>query len=103
MITIPKIIKPLPLVDYAPEMADQSIQVHVNVSRLKLDALQGAIASGDLDQVYAWLSEVWQGETFETVKAFADECAQTDPQLLTWLSMRTIQLINEHRAGTIKN
>jgi hypothetical protein len=131
-INIPKIVKPLDLVDYAPEMAGAVFQVWVNPPRklledydvLIMDA-QKLIASmkdvtptdaqkiakdfeANAVQLQNWYSPIWsQGAeetrmTNEDVQALVKEMADTDPGLWTWLTGNTMRMIREHREAVKK-
>lgn len=61
----------------------------------------------ELDQkMQNWLAEIWsQGDAPWTVAEIAElqqECRETDPYLMTWLSQQTRQMIHLHRIGAKK-
>ena len=115
-INFPKIIRPLPLSEYAAELTPV-FQVWVNPPRDFLDSF-GKFAEAAKDpkkleefkgQLYAWVSELLsQGDdpdskmTADELRLMVDETTPTDPQFWGWLQGRIIAMIKEHRTQ-IKN
>lgn len=120
---IPKIVRPLYLANYEPELSEVVIQVWVNPSKkLRLEyylIMNDLIAampndkaeyleaiSAELraitDRLAVWLAEIWsQGEpethwTPEEIQELMDHCLDTDPALWKWLLDNTEQMIVEH-------
>lgn len=121
-INFPKIIRPLPLSEYAAELTPV-LQVWVNPPRdfldsfgniseiIKLKKGEKSIPKERLAEfnglVYAWVSELLsQGEdpdskmTADDLRLMVDETTPTDPQFWGWLQGRVIQMIKEHRTQT---
>lgn len=129
-ISIPKIIRPLRLAEYAPEYGEAQVQVHVNPSRETLHkviharrsiaalAEKGAGEAPEkylkeleklVKQITGWVAEIWsQGEdaethwTIEEVDQIIQHSADTDPALWPWLLNSTLDLILEHREAAKK-
>ena len=128
-IHIPKIIRPLPLREYAPELVETSLHVWANpprdmlarryeLMRLSAQAQEQLGGEGDaqaaktLEQVgeelIAWYAEVWsQGDPSthispDDIRAMIAELNDTDPGLWSWMTVRTLELIAEHRTGQKK-
>jgi hypothetical protein len=114
-INFPKIIRPLPLSEYAEELTPV-MQVWVNPPREFLDSF-GMFAEAAKDpekleefmgKLYAWVSELLsQGEpdskiSADELKIMVDETTPTDPQFWGWLQARIIEMIKDHRTK-IKN
>jgi len=114
-INFPKIVRPLPLSEYAVEITPV-LQVWVNPPRDFLDRF-GKFAEAAKDpkrldefrgQLYAWVSELLsQGEmdsriTAEELWQMVDETMSTDPQFWGWLQNKIIAMIKEYRT-TRKN
>jgi hypothetical protein len=127
---IPKITRPLALKDYAAEMDGAEIQVWVNPPREKLANLQELLittsaakqglsgpnpkdAAKTLEECGAglmtWFAENWSQHpdeethwTLEEVRALVAHATETDPELWTWLTNRTQEMIAYHRAGSKK-
>lgn len=99
-IQVPKIVKPLRLADYAPELSAVTVFVWVNPPLeflARRDALDG-------DGLLEWWAELWsQGSdvgarwTGAEVKGLIEETSDTDPGLWRWLVQRTWEMIAEHR------
>jgi len=124
---IPKITRPVPLTDYAPELvaapvtegaATEPITVHVwvNPPRALLDeywnaveAAQKAVAgAGEWNGFFAdWYAQLWSQHpdsathwTAQAVKTLA--ASDTDPALYVWLVQKSHELIAAHRRGEKK-
>lgn len=103
---IPRLVRPLPLAEYAPELGAVTVFVWVNPPGEFLNRREG------LDEVglYAWIAEMWsQGQdpgthwTADDVRALVSgDITDTDPGLWRWLMRRTWELIAEHRAQAKK-
>ena len=101
-IQVPKLVKPLPLAEYAAELGDVKVFVWVNPPGEFLDRRNTLDEAG----LYPWWAELWsQGQepgtqwTAEDVKALIEgEAADTDPGLWRWLVRRTWEMIADHRA-----
>lgn len=121
-IEIPVIVRPLSLLDYAPEI-DVTMQVWVNPPRALLmeyyDILntissvikqeQDADAADNAGfALMGWLAKVWSAGaedtrwTAEDVAALWERCKDTDPALWAWVTSRTAEMIFEHRANAKK-
>ncbi len=121
-ITTPKIIRDMPLKDYAPEMGDLTLQVWVNPPRDLIRKFTLIMSTGDsaglfvsnqpssptldaAEQVAAWYAEILsQGEqperhmSTEDLKALYEE----DPSLWLFISTRVWQMFDAHREALQK-
>lgn len=104
-IQIPRLVQPLPLADYAPELGAVTIFVWVNPP---IEFLRRRETLTD-DEIDAWWVELWsQGSdpgtrwTAEDLQRLITETSSTDPGLWPWLARRTWELIGEHRAAAKK-
>ena len=103
-LTVPNIVKPIHLSEFAPEFGDACIHVWVNPRReLRTVLIEVILSDKATDESMAeWLSEIWsQGPedsrmTAEDVKALALECAEKAPNLWSWLVTKTIYLLTDH-------
>lgn len=116
---IPKIIRPLSLQDYAPEL-DTELHVWVNPPRDLLNelfALNAAVAQAQKEaeagkvvtktleeigeKIAQWYVTVWsQGEdkwTLEDVQKLIEFSMDTDPGLWPYMTGKTTTMIFEHR------
>ena len=121
---LPRIVKALPLGEYAPEMAEASVQVWVNPPRDMLQqrtemmlAVQDAQRKTPPDaqaletlgeQMIAWYAELWSQGPEEThinaddIRAMLEAFNDTDPGLWPWLTGRSLEMIIEHRQAEKK-
>jgi hypothetical protein len=119
-IIVPKIIREMPLSDYAPEMSAYALQVWVNPPREVIRRFNLIMSTGDTselfagqtaapaisvdDQVSQWYSDILsQGEperrmSSDDLKALFDE----DPALWSFISSRVWQMFEEHREALQK-
>lgn len=100
-IQVPKIVQPLPLANYAPELGAVTVFVWVNPSLEFLAQRETLEGQALLD----WWAQLWsQGPdagahwTGADVKSLIEETADTDPGLWRWLVQHTWGLITAHRA-----
>ncbi len=114
MFEIPRITKPLELKDYAEELEGMVIQVWVNQPQERLSLFDELDRDEKgLEDVCAWLAESWEwfdndgderkSVNAKDVSAFQEECSETDPALFTFVTVRTIEMIGEHRRFERKN
>lgn len=117
-IDIPKIVRPLYLNEYAPELGSAVIHVWVNPPRAIKDRytdLFGQIKDTKpgtpefielSHQFAAWYAEIWSQGPVETrwtpeeVEQVAEY--ETDPQFYRWLVKRSWALIDQHQMGEQK-
>lgn len=99
-IEIPKIVQPLSLADYAPELGAVTVFVWVNPPGEFLDRRLSLKDEALLD----WWAELWsQGSAAGThwtaadVQGLIEQTADTDPGLWRWLVRHTWDMINAHR------
>lgn len=104
-ITIPKIVVPVDMSEYAPELAGHWLHVWVNPPLDKLGEhmmlsaqLQVKTAGNSEEPLLAWYSEMWsQGPEpthlpIEEIKAVQ----QKDPALLVWMIQSTTEARKAH-------
>ena len=125
-ISIPKVVRPIRLSDYAPEFGEQVIGMWVNPPREKrlefvditerFAEVRGQIeATEDADElrelfdrikalgveIYTWYAEMWsQGDdewTGEDVQALAEAALNTDPGLWDFLQESSLDAMSEYR------
>ena len=109
-IEIPKIVRPLPLSDYAPEFGDVHLDVWVNPSRKLLEAINQVahqvVTTGltpeNAEESIEVIAQIWSC-TPEEVSALIEHSADTDPKLFQWLLVRTFKMIRDHRLAVKKN
>lgn len=105
MIVIDKIIRPLKLVDYAPEYEGQELGVQVNPTTAWIDKYVKARTGGDGETVVHMLSEVLfeGGEPigFDTLKQIFDQAADVDPMLVIFIRNSVETMIGQFR-GSVK-
>jgi len=126
-ISIPKVVRPIRLFDYAPEYGDQEIGMWVNPSRDKrlefagiterfsevrdqievcedpdelVELAERVVAQGL--EIYAWYADMWsQGDgdkwTAEDVKELADAALGTDPGLWDFIQESSLDAMSEYR------
>jgi hypothetical protein len=108
-ITIPKIIREVPLADYAPEMNGAVVKVWVNPTRDFLQQISAAITQEDeqaaahviSQPVSEWYAQLLSQAPDAESHWTADELqavADTDPALWAWLISRCWSRINDHIA-----
>lgn len=115
-INIPKIVRPLELSGYAPELDGVRIYVWVNPPRALLAELVDRVAEDAEDvearlrRAYEIISTLWsQGADAEThwtaaeVERLIREKLDTDPSLFPWLREQTFSLIAAHRNAQKKS
>lgn len=106
MITIPKIIRPLKLADYAPEYEGQELGIHVNPGASWFERYSTAARAGDEETVLLALSEVLyeDGQPMqpETLRAVFVQASDVDPALVTWIHITVLNTITEFRRGVKK-
>lgn len=108
-IEFPKILKQVPLSEYAPELKTV-VTVWVNPSIKLIGVLADAFTvymdsegKEGLDAFLAPLSEILsQGEeatywTVDDLKAMVEGSQETDPLFFLWFQNRVLQAVNEHR------
>lgn len=113
-IEVPKIVRPMCLNEYAPELGETVIHVWVNPPRRLLEELadcQPGAAAGDEAMARRGLeimAELWsQGPegtqwTVDELLALGNATVETDPSLWPWLSAKTMRMVTEHRAHAKK-
>lgn len=118
---IQKVTRPIRLSEYAPEYGDTQIHVWINPPANKLleyskirrpvtglvekaktateaDAAQLAKELAEISvKIIAWYAEIWIDWSVEDVRTLADHSRDTDPMLWPWLTMKTQELIFNHR------
>jgi hypothetical protein len=114
-IDFPKIVRPIPLSEYAPEMTI-TLYVWVNPPRSMLQKFADfADLAKELDKlneletaVYSWFSEILSQGSEDThvstddARKLAKETRDTDPRFWPWLQQRCLAEISKHR-NAIKN
>ena len=90
------------------------------VERSKQDGVGAdlSVAVEDLDKkieaandvVFGWFAVIWsqgedesQHETPESIREFATVASDTDPALWSWVALKTVAMIRDHREGNRKN
>ena len=125
-VNIPKVVRPLPLSDYAPEFGEQVIEMWVNPPRAKRlefaditrrykETLDQITATEDDDELqelvsamealagelHEWYAEMWsQGKdkwTAEEVKEFAAAALDTDPGLWDFVQEGSLDTMAAYR------
>lgn len=127
---IPKIVRPLDLAEYAPELKGHTVVVWVNPDRafvtqrdelieqynLKLDALKDNPEGIEefkaytfetfLPGIFGWFAKLWsqgaEDDTHWTVEEIR-ELEDADPALAEFMKRRSMQMIQEHRAKEKKS
>ena len=115
-IEIPKIVVPVDMGDYAPELVGQCLHVWVNPPLDKLGehmmlAAQASLASspsskgGGEEQLMEWYVDVWsQGpEPTHWTLEEVHEIQQRDPAFLVWMVQATSTARKEHMDRKKKN
>lgn len=110
-ITVPKVVRPLKVAEYAQEFGELVIPVWVNPPRDLLGELIDCLKTVPEEtreerahRAIEIIAELWsQGSDQEThwtadeVITLASETMETDPQFWPWLRERTFDMIGEHR------
>lgn len=115
-INVPKIVRPLALAEYAPELAPLTLQVWVNPPRkllaeiLDQETQSEELAAQRMHRLYEIIAELWsQGPDPEThwtvdeVVKLIEEKRETDPALFGWLRTETFAMIGAYRNAKKKD
>ena len=107
-IKIPEIRQEIRLCEYAPEFGEQALSVRVNPSRAvlaELRDLQKKMASDQALDTSQRFVEILAGLwacTPEEVLKLVTYAQDTDPKFFSWLVIRSLKMINEHRSAIKK-
>jgi len=101
---IPPIYEEIKLAEYAQEFGEIVIQVRVNPSRLLLKEFDECIQENVYPpSILSALVQLWKDWTADDVEILIQHSLDTDPALVTWLILKTFQLIRDHRLSIKKN
>lgn len=103
---IPGIYQEIKLADYAPEFGDQVITVRINPSQkimVELNQIQKeSLTSENIQRLAELIGELWNWKPDEVIELFVNS-VDTDPKFFEWLIVKTLWLIQLHRAQVKKN
>jgi hypothetical protein len=102
-ITIPKIIKDVPLADYAPTLAPAVVKVWVNPTRDMLQKFTELPA--DDEAVLAWYADLLSQDSDPATHWTAEELQQlsdADPAIWQWLAAQCWDALGAHREALQK-
>jgi len=103
-IKLVKILKPLSLADYSPQLAEAVLQIWVNMPRAFAARHNAALLADEVLTLawYAeWLSQADDPETHWTADEL-QEISETDPALWDWIVIRAWALVDDYRADMLK-
>jgi hypothetical protein len=104
-IDIPKVVVPVDLGGYAPELQGKFLQVWVNPP-LKTLRDHAEILASDYQKLLAWYADLWSQSAELATHWVTDELTQLeqdDPAFLSWMISQTWQAIIEHRGNKKKS
>lgn len=102
---IPGIYQDIKLSDYAPEFGEQAIHIRVNPPQKvisELYQLQKELTNENIESLAKIIGELWEWSPEEVIELFA-KSYDTDPKFFEWLIVKTLWMIQVHRAQVKKN